>query len=61
MLLPVEGAAGVEFTATVVVPATLIQLLTVTVTEYVPAIAAVAPVRDGFCDVDVNAPGPVQL
>jgi hypothetical protein len=37
-----------------------VQPPTVTVTLYVPAIAAVAPGRVGFCKVDVNALGPVH-
>ena len=31
------------------------------VTVYTPDIAAVVPVIVGFCNVDVKAPGPVQL
>jgi len=61
LLLPAVGAAGVVFTTTAVVPARLVHDPTVTVTLYVPAIAAVAPVRVGFCKDDVNDAGPVQL
>lgn len=46
---------------TVVDPGALVQPLTVTVTLYVPAAAAVALVMDGFCEEDVNPLGPVQL
>ena len=60
LLLPAVGADGVGFTATVVVAAELGHPLTVTVTEYVPAIADVAFVIDGFCDDDVNPFGPVH-
>jgi hypothetical protein len=40
-------------TETAVVPAALVQPLTVTVTLYVPAIANVAPGRVGFCNAEV--------
>lgn len=60
-LLPAVGAAGTAFTTTVVVPAALVQPPTVTVTEYVPAIAAVAEGRVGSSKADVNVAGPVQL
>ena len=42
------------FTTTFVVPAALVHPLTVTVTEYVPAVAAVTLARLGFCNDDVN-------
>jgi hypothetical protein len=42
------GVAGIVFTTTVVVPATLVHPLTVAVTLYVPAIAVVAEGRVGF-------------
>jgi len=42
------GVAGLGFTTTFVVPAAEVQPLTVIVTEYVPASAAVAFVRVGF-------------
>jgi catabolite regulation protein CreA len=48
VLLEGEGVAGVVFTATTVVPAALVHPPTVTVTLYVPAIAAVAFVIVGF-------------
>ena len=60
-LLPAVGVEGTEFTTTVVLPAKLVQPDTVTVTEYVPALAAAALLMVGFCDVDVNELGPVQL
>ena len=61
VLLPVVGVAGAGFTTTVVVPAALVQPPTVTVTEYVPAIARVEAAVLGFCKVEVNVFGPVQL
>ena len=36
-------------------------LASVTVTEYVPALATVTLLIVGFCAFDVNPPGPVQL
>jgi hypothetical protein len=42
------GVAGIGLTTTLVVPAAEVQLLTVTVTEYVPASAVVAFARVGF-------------
>jgi hypothetical protein len=54
-----DGVTGV-LTATVVVPAALVQLLRVAVTKYVPAIACEAPPIGGFCDVFVNPFGPDQ-
>ena len=59
-LLPAVGVAGIGFTTTVVVATGLVHPATVTVTEYVPAIATVAPGRVGFCNVDEKALGPVQ-
>src|SRR3954453_17949804 len=54
------GVAGIGFTATEVVPAAEVQVLTVTVTEYVPASAVVALVRVGFCSADVKPFRPVH-
>src|SRR3954464_2730033 len=54
------GVAGAALTTTLVVPAALVQPLTVIVTEYVPASAVVAVVRVGFCCVDVKPFGPVH-
>jgi hypothetical protein len=59
-LLPAVGAAGVAFTTTLTVPVPLVQPFTVTVSEYVPAIARVAPGRVGFCSAEANAAGPVH-
>jgi hypothetical protein len=59
-VLDAVGVAGSAFTTTAVVPAALVQPATVAVTLYVPAIAVVAPVLVGFCNVDVNALGPVH-
>ena len=59
-LLAAVGVDGVEFTVTAVVEAELVQPATVTVSEYVPAIAAVALVRVGSSNADVNPPGPVH-
>ena len=54
------GVAGRGLTTTLVVPDAEGQPLTVTVTEYVPALAVVAFVRVGFCNEDVKPFGPVQ-
>jgi hypothetical protein len=60
-LFPATGAEGIEFTTTVVVPATLIHPFTVAVTEYVPAIAVVAlALTDGSSVDEVNVFGPVH-
>jgi ABC-type taurine transport system ATPase subunit len=59
-LLVAVGAAGVGLTTTLTVPAALVHPPAVTVTLYVPAIPAVAEGRVGFCNVDVNALGPVH-
>lgn len=61
LLLDGEGVGGVGNTVTVVVPAAPVQPFTVTVTEYVPAPAAVIPAILGFWTDDVNPFGPVQL
>src|ERR1051325_4441559 len=45
------GVAGIALTTTFVVPADEVQPLTVMVTEYVPASAAVADARVGLCCV----------
>jgi len=47
-LLDKVGADGGAFTTTVTVPAGLLQPLTVTIKEYVPAAANVAAVIVGF-------------
>src|SRR5204863_299970 len=54
------GVAGVALTTTFVLPAAEVQLLTVTVTEYVPASAVVALERVGFCSAEVKPFGPVH-
>src|SRR6185295_19701203 len=54
------GVAGVALTTTEVVPAAEVQPLTVTVTEYVPASAAAAFVRVGFCRDEAKPFGPVH-
>ena len=59
-LLPAVGVAGIGFTITTVVATGLVHPATVTVTEYVPAIATVAPGRVGSSNADTNAPGPVH-
>ena len=59
-LLPAEGATGIAFTTTRVVPIGPGQPLTVAVTEYVPAANNVALAMDGFCNTDEKAFGPVQ-
>jgi hypothetical protein len=59
--LPGAGVDGIGFTTTVVVPAILVQPLTVTVTEYIPAIAAVVfTLTAGSSSEEVNVFGPVH-
>ena len=60
VLLDAVGVVGVAFTTTAVVPTAEVHPVVVTVTLYVPAIAAVAPVRVGFCNAEENAEGPVH-
>ena len=55
------GVDGMAFTTTVVVPAALVQLFTVTVKLYTPLITVVALAIVGFCAELVNPFGPVQL
>jgi hypothetical protein len=43
------------------VPAALVQLFTVVVTLYVPLLAEVSDPRTGFCNTELNEPGPLQL
>lgn len=59
-LLDAVGVVGVVLATTMVVPAALVHPLTVTVTEYVPAINAVALFIDGFCNGEIKPLGPVQ-
>src|SRR5260221_535463 len=54
------GVAGIGLTTTLVVPAADVQPLTVMATEYVPASAAAALERVGFCSAEVKPFGPVQ-
>ena len=60
-MLPAVGAAGIALTVTLTVPAELAQPLTVAITLYNPVAAVVALAIVGFCNVDVNPFGPVQL
>lgn len=60
LLLEGVGVAGIGLTVTTVVPAALVHPPTVTVTEYVPVAAVVAPAIDGFCTEEVKPFGPVQ-
>jgi hypothetical protein len=60
-LFPATGAAGIGLIVAAVVPAGLVHPRTVWVTEYVPLAAVVAAAMVGFCEVDVNPFGPVQL
>lgn len=59
-LLDAVGTAGIGFTITFVDPGAPVHPLTVAVTEYVPAINAVALAIVGFCMADVNPFGPDQ-
>jgi hypothetical protein len=59
-LLAAVGVAGSGLITTFVVPAAEVHPPTVTVTEYVPASAAVTFVIVGFCRADVNPLGPVH-
>jgi hypothetical protein len=59
-LLLAVGVAGVAFTTTAVVPTAEVQPVVVTVTLYVPAIATVALVMDGFCTEEAKEFGPVH-
>ena len=59
-LLFAVGVAGVVLTTTAVVPMPEVQPLVVTVTLYVPAIAAVALVITGFCTEEEKLFGPVH-
>ena len=53
LLLDAAGVVGIGLTVTLTVPVGLVQPATVTVSEYVPDIAAVALGRVGFCNVEV--------
>src|ERR1051325_10251518 len=54
------GVAGTGLTTTLVVPAGGVRALSVVVTEYVPAFAAVALGIVGFCRFEVKPFGPVH-
>ena len=56
----VVSTDGTAFTVAVVVPAALVQPLTVTVTEYVPVAAVVAAGMEGFCREELKLFGPVH-
>jgi hypothetical protein len=60
-LFEAVGAARFGLTTALTVPAALVQLPTVALTEYVPVAAVVALVIEGFCEDDVKPLGPVQL
>ena len=51
---------GSGLTVTEVVPAALVHPLIVTFTEYVPALAEVAVLILGFCELDEKLFGPVH-
>jgi hypothetical protein len=55
------GVIGVSFTVTATVPMAEVQPFVVTVTLYVPDIATVALVMEGFCTDEEKLFGPVQL
>ena len=55
------GVAGIALTTTVVVPAALVQPLTVMVKLYTPLIVVVALAIVGFCTELLKLLGPVQL
>jgi hypothetical protein len=55
------GAAGAVVTVALVLAAVLLHPFTVAVTKYVPATARLALAMTGFCTVEVNPFGPVQL
>ena len=60
-LLETVGTAGIAFTTTVVEADALVQPLADVVTEYVPALLVVTLAIVGFCKLEVNEFGPVQL
>ncbi len=57
---PVADAVGIAFTTTVAVAVELHPAADVTVTVYVPALAACALLIVGFCEVDANPFGPAH-
>ena len=58
---PAVGAAGAGLTVTATVPAGPAQPPIRAITEYVPDAVVVTEGIEGFCVVDVNEAGPVQL
>ena len=60
-LLETVGEAGITFTTTLVVADPLVQPFDEDVTEYVPEFIEVTFVITGFCKLEVNPFGPVQL
>jgi hypothetical protein len=52
---------GRGFTTTFTVPAGELHPATVATTLYTPLIATVAPVLIGFCNVELNDPGPLHV
>jgi hypothetical protein len=52
---------GRSFTTTFTVPAGELHPATVATTLYVPLIDTVAPVLIGFCNVELNEPGPLHV
>ncbi len=60
LLLEAVGVEGIGLTVTLAVAAALVHPLTVTVTEYVPAIADVEPDIEGLGADDVKPFGPVH-
>jgi hypothetical protein len=60
-LIEGTGAAGVLLISTDAVPAGLVHPFEVTVTEYAPDAALVTGEIEGFCNAEVNPPGPDQL
>jgi hypothetical protein len=61
LLLTTVGVAGIGLMITVVVPVAPVHPLAVAVTEYTPALLAVMFVIPGFCVLEVNVFGPLQL
>jgi len=61
LLLEATGAGGIGLTVMKVVPATLVQPFTVTVTEYKPPPAVVILLMTGFCKAEENPFGPDQV
>ena len=60
LLLLTVGVVGIGLTVTLVVPALLVQPLTVTVTEYVPDARVVAAAIEGSCIAEEKVFGPVH-